>query len=126
MKTYDVIKNEILSYLHYKEDWDGYGGIIPKEETVKDALHFLQWLNDSCVKVNLTPGLAGDGEISFFFKMEHDAYIDIGFRGEGTYSLFIRTPSVAEYVGSDISLKDKKLLDNILVFFREIEFKYIQ
>jgi hypothetical protein len=72
---------KLRSYLFYEEDWDGYGGVVPSEKAVEDAVDFIRQLPEQVVLPR--SGLAGDGEVGLFWKSEF-LFIDVGFLGDHT------------------------------------------
>lgn len=91
---YDEISGELLSYMSLENDWDGYGGSVPKKETILSCSELLSKL----CKKNITPPktmLSGDGEVSLYWTNKTmDIHIEIGFEEEGLYSYLISTPSL--------------------------------
>jgi len=91
----------LRSYRSFENDWDGYGGQIPSDQTIEDSIKFIKLLPTNV----LLPyaGLSGDGEISLFWD-KNKIFIDIGFRGNGQYSYYARLANGKEYFGSNLQL----------------------
>ncbi|OAD22246.1 exported protein [Candidatus Thiomargarita nelsonii] len=97
------VVEKLRSYLFYEKDWDGYGGVVPSEKAVEDAVDFIRKLPEKVVLPR--PGLAGDGEVGLFWKLEV-LFIDVGFLGDHTYSFYARDAEGKEYYGDDIPLNE--------------------
>ena len=91
----------VNSYQSYPLNWDGYDGIPPSDETISDALSFIEKLPYGVIEPR--PGVSGDGEVSLFWEND-DIYIDIGFLGDGTYVLYARDSQDIEYFKDSIDL----------------------
>jgi hypothetical protein len=101
---------KLISYLFYEEDWDGYGGVVPSEKAVEDAVDFIRKLPKQVALPR--SGLAGDGEVGLFWKSEF-LFIDVGFLGDHTYSFYARNAEGKEYYGDDIQL-DEELPEGLI------------
>jgi len=111
------LKHSIRSYSTYEKNWDGYGGIAPTDETIKDALNFVKLLPKNIVLPYT--GLSGDGEISLIWhagKMVPLPFVHIGFTGNGKYSYYCQDRNGREYYEDDLvisSMLPKNLINII-------------
>ena len=90
-------KDEIMKFLDLPHDWDGYGGIPPKKQTVDDAWSIFDKL---CYFMPVEIGVAGDGEIGLFYRQD-EAYFNIACYGEGFYSYYGKFNDI-EFFGDDL------------------------
>lgn len=77
---YNNLYREMTSYRGLRAGWDGPDSVAPSQAAIDEALDFLALLPDE-VKLPET-SVSGDGEVGFFWS-EANAYIDVGFRGNG-------------------------------------------
>jgi len=96
------IKNKVKSFRNYEEGWDGYGGLVPNNSMIDDAVCLLDKLE------NITqlprPAIAGDGEISFFW--ENEFFIDISFTSPNHFSYYAKDLEGNEFFGDDIPITE--------------------
>ena len=97
------MKTEVRKLASYKEGWSGLGSVPPKRESVEEAERFISIITKDNV---LEPyiSLAADGEINFYWKND-DFLLDIGFFGDGVYSLYAKVRSEQEIIEDDLSLE---------------------
>ncbi len=99
----ESIEDKIYSYLDYEDDWDGYGGVAATAKAVVDANLFLRKLSFDIREP--FSGLSGDGEIGIFWQFDN-IFIDIGFLGEGTYTMYAKDSEGIEYFKNEIQLDE--------------------
>ena len=109
------VTEKINEFKFYEVNWDGYEGIAASSETVNDAIKFINKLPSNTTVPR--PGLSGDGEISLFWE-DNGVYIDIGFFGDGKYTLYAKDSQEIEYLRDDIDLSDP-LPDALLNLIRK-------
>lgn len=97
----DSLIKHLNSYHTLGEDWDGYGGVPPSEQTIADGITFVDYMSENFVTPRI--GVSGDGEISFFWESD-GYYIDVGLIGDGTFSFYARGPEGDELFGDDIPI----------------------
>lgn len=104
------LTERLLTYRGLEDDWDGYGGQAATFGSFTNAIEFASKL----IRRFVVPAsmLAGDGEISLFWK-QNGSYLEVSFPGDNTYH-FIYKDSAEIYTSPDISLAahhlDSKLL----------------
>jgi len=84
--TYEEIIKELNSYKNLKDNWDGYGGIKPKDDIIETARNFIEILknnNIGCPKIMVS----GTGEIGIFWSSS-TAYIEIDFDIKDKFTYF--------------------------------------
>lgn len=113
-----VLINTINQYGKLENNWDGYGGICPKPETIIDAKKFLDLLP---VDVNLpVPMVASDGEVSFFWRTPL-SYLEIGFYGNSKYLGIYNSSSPFSKEGFDaVELNQASFDFNVLPYLQEM------
>jgi hypothetical protein len=82
-----ILASEIMAYRHLPHDWDGEGGAAPSKDALADALTFIDLL-PLRAKVP-KPTVSGEGEVGFYWKTS-DAYVDVGFLGDGRITYYGR------------------------------------
>lgn len=96
---------KLNGYMHAGYDWDGYGGEPATYASWSNAVEFLHVLP---IRFEApVPMLAGDGEISLFWK-DTDRYIEISFPGDGTFHYIYNAPGV-RFASADLALNEKVL-----------------
>lgn len=75
MPWFQKVEEELESYRELKPGWDGYGGEIPGDKLVNEALKLLEILKEK-QRLPFKVMTSGD-DISFYFKTD-DVYIEIG------------------------------------------------
>lgn len=87
-KEYKKLREKLYSYRDLKDNWDGYGGVRPKEEIVLTTEKFINSMQDNAI---IPPKImvAGSGQIALFWKNKAD-YIEVDFEDEGTFSYFCK------------------------------------
>lgn len=86
------LSGTLNGYENLPVDWDGYGGLPPKGETVNDASEFLSLLPKETPLPK--PMLSGNGNIGLYWKAD-DLYLDIEFEGNGTFSYYAEEAGTA-------------------------------
>lgn len=105
----DIVK----SYAELLPEWDGYHGETPKEETIKEALHFITLIPEEH-KLPRT-SVAGDGEVIFYWQYGQELYLELGFYGEDIYSYIFN--SHKPNVGVDgVSLKNDGIPSDLMEY----------
>jgi hypothetical protein len=87
------LSNRIQSLGNYSDGWNTPESLGPSEQTVEDAMNFVPLLPNIANLPNI--GLADDGEISFIWDTD-GLYLDLGFLGNGLYSLYAKLPNGQE------------------------------
>ena len=81
---------EVLSYKKFSEGWDGYDGHPPFEQTVDDAVKFIDRIpesyNQSCIPLPKS-SLGGDGELVLYWRFK-GSYAEASFTGDGRFSFY--------------------------------------
>ena len=84
-------KEKLLSYLNYKENWDGEGAMPAKKEIIDAAIQTLDLLPDKFLK-EMRCGFAGDGEVFFIVNEGHNPnnlpYLEMGWDVDGDLVAF--------------------------------------
>lgn len=89
---------QVYEYLDLKDDWDGYGGIVPTQKTVDNAI---QWLKTMPELIPFPePMLAGSGAIGFYWE-DKGIYAEIGFTGDDSFWCYAEDTQGNE-VGEDV------------------------
>lgn len=85
-KEYSQLCDKLYSYRDLKNNWDGYGGVRPKDEIIFTTEKFIKSLESSSI---MPPRImvAGSGQVALFWKNKGN-YIEIDFDEEGYYSYF--------------------------------------
>ncbi len=101
----DIFKGfieQIFKFAQLEENWDGYGGVVPNDSTIGDAVSLLKGVprNNPPSRV----GLSGDGEISLIWESDN-FYADFGVMGDGNYSYFMELNKKKLY-GDDLLISD--------------------
>ncbi|MGC5830110.1 hypothetical protein LDP08_06020 [Ralstonia pseudosolanacearum] len=89
----ELAKNELKSYEHLTDDWDGNDGRAATWGDIADAITFLDRLPAGFSIP--TPMLASSGEVGLYWDAT-DFYADAAFEGEGTISLFTKHKTTGE------------------------------
>lgn len=93
----------LRSYRTFEKNWDGYGGKPANQGAVEDALDFLKLLPKHITLPY--SGLAGDGEVDLIWDQEN-AFIDLSFSGDKTYSFYARNSAGIEKFGDNTPLSN--------------------
>ena len=86
----DLLRREILSYKDLSEGWDGDDGRPPLEQTLDDAVRFIDQIpeNSDQFRVPLPiPSLGGDGELVLYWRFKR-SYAEASFLGDGVFSFY--------------------------------------
>ena len=86
-KYCELIK-KIESYRYLHENWDGYGGVSPKEEVVRFALQIVFELQKFHIPAPKAM-VSGEGEVCLFWKRVNE-YIEISLDEHNEASYFIK------------------------------------
>ena len=105
----------VRRFTSYNEGWDGFNGIPPSSKAIEEAERFISVITKAEI---LEPyiSLAADGEINFYWKNEN-FILDVGFFGEGVYSIYAKMASGHEVIEDDLSLEDP-LPENVASLIR--------
>lgn len=95
---------KLTSYLELDDGWDGYSGERPSEVAVTDAIQFIQKLRTGLKSA--IPMVSSDGEVGLFWK-DQENYIDIGFYGDGLYSLYAKLSNGDELLLDDVDINEE-------------------
>lgn len=100
------VLKKIRSVAAYEQGWDGYGSKPISRNTLRDAEIFS--LNAlSSPRLNLPKiSPASDGELAFLWKNDNGV-IDLGFYGDGEYSLYARLADGQELFLDEVDLTSK-------------------
>lgn len=101
---------KLNAYMHAGYDWDGYGGEPATYASWSNALEFLHVLPIRFKPP--VPMLAGDGEISLFWK-DSERYVEISFPGDGTFHYIYNAPGV-RFASADLALNEAVLRSGFL------------
>jgi len=105
------LTRQLRDYPKLENDWDGYGGVPPKQQTVEEVVSFLSKLPDS---VSLPkPMLGGEGVVGLYWDKQN-TYADVCFEGNGTFWYYARDEKGNEIGADDISVSmeiPRQLLD---------------
>jgi hypothetical protein len=94
------VLDKLYSYRGLCQDWDGYGGEPATYASFSNAVEFVNRLP---IRFNAPVSmLAGDGEISLFWK-DSGCYLEVSFPGDNTYH-FIFQNDYEQYASADIPL----------------------
>ncbi len=95
---------EVRKFASYPQGWDGFNGVPPSRKAIDEAESFISMITKNQI---LEPyiSLAADGEINFYWK-NNNFLLDIGFFGEGVYSLYAKMASGEEIIKDDLRLTD--------------------
>jgi len=110
------LETRIRDFLKLENDWDGFGGVSPSQQTVNDVIVFIDKLPTN----GIPPAklmLASDGIIGLYWDNKNN-YIDICFFGDGTFWYYARDDKNHEIGADNISLKTdipKELLDYLTI-----------
>jgi hypothetical protein len=106
----EQVIEQLIEYLNLKEDWDGYGGVVPSEKTVNEAIQFVKTLPE--IMPLPEPMIAGSGAIGLYWD-EKGIYAEIGFEGDGTFWCYAENAQRDE-AGQDSILIGEPLPDDFL------------
>lgn len=96
---FSKISREINSYSSLREDWDGYGGIVPSSDVIALSLNFLSIINSKHLPLP-KPMISGDGAVSLYWEdKEASIYIEVAFDESNSYSYIIKNSD--DMVGED-------------------------
>lgn len=85
-KEYNLLRDKLYSYRELKSNWDGYGGVRPRDEIITTTERFIKSLeNESIIPPRIM--VAGSGQVALFWKNKGN-YIEVDFDEEGSYSYF--------------------------------------
>jgi hypothetical protein len=106
---YCELMKKIESYRYLNENWDGYGGIAPKEEVIGFAMGIIQELQKH--KISAPKGMvSGEGEIALFWKRQNE-YIEISLEESNESSYFIKKDN--DIFGEENCFIDFKIPDKL-------------
>lgn len=110
------MRTKVRKLASYQRGWDGFEGIAPAKEAIGEAESFISMITKNQI---LEPyiSLAADGEINFYWKND-DFLLDVGFFGEGVYSLYAKMTSGKEIIKDDLKLT-APLLEDVASLIRE-------
>lgn len=87
--------NELMTYAHLPDNWDGYGAAPISRESIMDVFCFLEKFPS---ELTLPKSMAGsDGKVGLFWE-KGDAYCSLDFDGDGKY-IFIADTNESETGG---------------------------
>lgn len=112
----DKLIGKLISFLSLEKGWDGFSGESPSDEAVKNAIEFIQKLNTGLNTA--IPMLSSDGEIGLFWRDQYN-YIDIGFYGDGKYSLYASLSNGEELLMDDVNV-DEELNEKLVSALSEL------
>lgn len=97
------LRQELVSYAHLDDNWDGDGANAPSQEAVNDALTFL---NGRPSDIPLPyPEEGTEGDVGVYWDIRHaHVFAEVTFEGDGTFAYFAvhGVPgAVAEKCGKD-------------------------
>ena len=104
--TYDAeykLRQELVSYAHLDDNWDGDGANAPSQEAVNDALTFLGGRPSDIPPPYPEEGTEGDVGVYWDIRHAH-VFAEVTFEGDGTFAYFAvhGVPgAVAEKCGND-------------------------
>lgn len=102
-KSESGLRQQLLSYAHLDENWDGNGAKAPSQEAVNDALTFLAGRPVGIPPPYPEEGTEGDVGIYWDFR-DAQVFAEVTFEGDGTCAYFaVRgvPGAVAERCGDD-------------------------
>lgn len=102
LRTYQKIRDILVSYEDLDEGWDGYDAEKPDETIIKQAKIFLNNLYKYGFELP-KPMISSDGEISFYWKKDAN-YIEISIDDNETFSYYAKVND-KEIDGEELSLK---------------------
>lgn len=108
--------DKLHSYRGLHKDWDGYGGEPATYASWSNAIEFVRALP---IRFNApVPMLAGDGEISLFWR-EHGHYLEISFPGDNTYH-FIFQGDKEQFASADVPFEVNRLDASLIAYLGRI------
>ena len=108
------LDRKLGEYAALGADWDGYGGMPARPQSVADARQFL---NSLYARAPLPkPMLAGSGEISLFWENGGN-YAEVSFPGDRTFHYFIDSPDLTANE-DDLSIERRTLPRQLTDFLR--------
>jgi hypothetical protein len=90
----------LRSYRDFEGNWCGYGGVAANNETINNAITFLNLLPEDTMPPYC--GLSGDGEVELIWDKDC-IFIDISLPNGSTYSFYARDAKGKEYFGDSLS-----------------------
>lgn len=96
---------EIRRFSKLQPNWDGYDGFTPSQRTIINCVTFIQ-LHFNHLTIPPQPSPSGDGEVSLFW-VSADLHIDMGFIGDGCYSVYVKFKDDCEFLADDLSIYNK-------------------
>ena len=97
------LRQELVSYAHLDDNWDGDGANTPSQEAVNDALTFLDGRPGDIPLPYPEEGTEGDVGVYWDIRHAH-VFAEVTFEGDGTFAYFAvhGVPgTVAEKCGND-------------------------
>lgn len=99
------VLDKICSYRGLCLDWDGYGGEPATFASFSNAVEFVNRLP---IRFNPPASmLAGDGEISLFWK-DNGCYLEVSFPGDNTYHFIFQNDN-EQFASADIPFDNNGL-----------------
>jgi len=108
------LEGKLGEYASLSEDWDGYGGVPARPQSIIDARRFLNLLYARAPIPR--PMLAGSGEISLFWESGNN-YAEVSFPGDRTFHYFIDSPGLTTNE-DDLSVERGALPSQLADFLR--------
>ena len=97
------LRQELVSYAHLDDNWDGDGANAPSQEAVYDALIFLDGRPGDIPLPYPEEGTEGDVGVYWDIRHAH-VFAEVTFEGDGTFAYFAvhgLPGAVAEKCGND-------------------------
>ena len=116
------LRNELRSYLSLKENWDGEGAKIPTQESVNDALKFLDNRPDNIPLPYPEEGFDGDAGL-YWCNRKAQVFAEVTFDGDNKFSFFAvhGTPkNIIEKYGEDGVDVHKRWPSNLLKILKKL------
>lgn len=105
------LKRRIEQFAERADGWDGDDGRAPTKDAQLDSMKLLELLPAGFLpKAVYSPG---DGEVLYQWERK-DAFIEIGFYGDGTISWYLRRGNGVEEHGDDPFDRDQPVLNRSL------------
>lgn len=110
------VLDKLYSYRGLCQDWDGYGGEPATYASFSNAVEFVNRLP---IRFNAPVSmLAGDGEISLFWK-DNGCYLEVSFPGDNTYH-YIFQNGKEQFASADIPLNGSGLDASLTAYLGRI------
>jgi hypothetical protein len=109
------LNRQITEYAGLEEDWDGYGGVPARPDSVKGATAFLNRMPDD-VKMP-EPQIASNGEVGLYWN-DGQVYADVSFPAAQRISFYAKNNRGGEVEVTNLNFSDGTVLGPLFAILK--------